>query len=222
MTVYRKKVIGSMRDTSSYEIEIRFCVERPEEAYTLLPFLEGSLGAPKVWATDIVGRGVYETGRLLRLGRVPPTGNTRYYLGYKGPDVGSVANIRQEWGEEITEGIAKSAILAQLGLTGSHRTQTAIVELLQNAGYTPFMGFAGVDRLGYYAPLDLHTKLCQCEAILDQQFLIELEMNATSLADAHAAEVRLQEIAAEYHITDRLFRDEPPTMLYKRTFGEQP
>lgn len=209
-----------MNDTPSYEIEIRFCVAQPEEAFALLPFLEGSLGAPKVWATDIVGRSIYTAGRLLRLGRVPPTGNTRYYLGYKGPDVGTLANIRQEWGEEITNGIAQSTILATLGLADSYPTCTAIVDTLNAAGYTPFMGFAGVDRLGYYAPLNLHTKLCHCEAILDQQCLIELEMNATSLEEARAAEVRLQEIAEEYGLLARLFRDEPPTMLYQRTFGE--
>ena len=208
-----------MSDTPSYEIEIRFCVEQAAEAFALLPFLEASLGAPKVWATDIVGRAVYEAGQLLRLGRVPPIGNTRYYLGYKGPDLGTFANLRQEWGEEITGGIIHSAILSTLGLTDSYATHTAVIDALTGAGYTPFMGFAGVDRLGYYAPLQVHTKLCQCEAILDQQFLIELEMSAASLEEARAAEVRLQEIAEEYHITDRLFHDEPPTMLYKRTFG---
>ncbi|MEZ4733797.1 MAG: hypothetical protein R3E79_42420 [Caldilineaceae bacterium] len=208
-----------MSDAQSYEIEIRFCVARPEDAFALLPFLEESLGAPKVWATDIVGREVYASGRLLRLGRVPPTGNTRYYLGYKGPDTGTFANIRQEWGEEITNGITGSAILAALGLADSHATHGAVVDVLHGAGYLPFMGFAGVDRLGYYAPLDLHTKLCQGEAILDQQYLIELEMSATTLEAAHTAERRLQEIAEEYGLTDRLFRDEPPTMLYQRTFG---
>lgn len=208
-----------MNGTPSYEIEIRFCVEQPEDAFALLPFLEQSLGAPKVWATEIVGRDIYESGRLLRLGRVPPTGETRYYLGYKGPDVGTTANIRQEWGEEITNGIAQSTILSTVGLSGRYGTRAAVVDALQEAGYLPFMGFAGVDRLGYYAPLDLHTKLCQCEAILDQQYLIELEMSAISLEDAHAAEVRLQAIAEEYRLTDRLFRAEPPTMLYQRTFG---
>ena len=208
-----------MSDTPSYEIEIRFCVEQAAEAFALLPFLEASLGAPKVWSTDIVGRAIYESGRLLRLGRVPPAGNTRYYLGYKGPDLGTFANLRQEWGEEITTGIVGSAILPTVGLTDSYTTATAVVDALTDAGHTPFMGFAGVDRLGYYAPLAVHTKLCQCEAILDHRFLIELEMSASSLEDARAAERRLQELAEEYRITDRLFRDEPPTMLYKRTFG---
>ncbi|MCE7982410.1 MAG: hypothetical protein DYG89_14545 [Caldilinea sp. CFX5] len=208
-----------MSHGQSYEIEIRFCVASPEEAYALLPFFEQSLRAPKKWATDIIGRELYESGRLLRLGRTLSADRTRYSIGYKGPDLGAVANIRQEWGEEITDGIQASAILTTLGLAADYPTRTAVVDALSAAGYTPFMNFAGVDRLGYYAPLDLHTKLCQCEAILDQQYLVELEMSAASLEEAWAAEARLQVIAEEYHLTERLFRDEPPTMLYQRTFG---
>ena len=208
-----------MSDGQSYEIEIRFCVSSPEEAYTLLPFFEQSLRAPKRWATDIIGRDLYETGRLLRLGRTLSPDRTRYWLGYKGPDLGTVANIRQEWGEEITDGIGASAILSMLELAADYPTHDAVIDALTQAGYTPFMHFAGVDRLGYYAPLDLHTKLCQCEAILDQQYLIELEMGAASLEAALAAEARLQAIATEYRLTERLFRDEPPTLLYQRTFG---
>jgi hypothetical protein len=44
-------------------------------------------------------------------------------------------------------------------------------------------------------------------------------MGASSLAEARAAEAQLQAIAEEYHLTERLFRDEPPTLLYQRTFG---
>ncbi|MBX3012064.1 MAG: hypothetical protein KF832_11185 [Caldilineaceae bacterium] len=208
-----------MSDSSSYEIEIRFCVDRPEEVFALLPFFESSLGAPKVWSTEILGRPLYESGRLLRLGLVPPTGPTRYYLGYKGPDLGTLANIRAEWDKEITNGIQDSTMLTTLGLESSYADVTTLQAALTQAGHTPFMGFAGVDRLGYYAPLGLHTKLCQCEAILDQQYLIELEMSATSLAEARAAEAHLQAIAEEYGLLDRLFREEPPTLLYQRTFG---
>ncbi len=208
-----------MSHGQSYEIEIRFCVASPEEAYVLLPFFEQSLRAPKNWATDIIGRELYESGRLLRLGRTRSADGVRYSLGYKGPDLGTIANIRQEWGEEITDGIQASAILPALGLAADYPTYTAVIDALYSAGYTPFMNFAGVDRLGYDASLDLHTKLCHCEAILDQQYLIELEMSASSLEEAHAAEVRLQAIAKEYRLTERLFRDEPPTMLYQRTFG---
>lgn len=209
-----------MSHGQSYEIEIRFCVASLAEASALLPFFEQSLRTPKSWATDIIGRDLYESGRLLRLGRTISADGTRYTLGYKGPDLGTIANIRQEWGEEITEGIEASAILPMLGLAADYPTCAAVVDALYTAGYTPFMDFAGVDRLGYDAPLDLHTKLCRCEAILDQQYLIELEMTATSLEEARIVETRLQAIAEEYHLTDLLFRDEPPTMLYQRRFGQ--
>ncbi len=208
-----------MSSSQVYEIEIRFIAESVEEAFTLLPFLAESLGEPKRWATEMIGRDVYESGRLLRLATVPPTGNVRYHLGYKEADLGTVANIRQEWGEDITDGIDRSAILGALSLSATYGSRAAILDTLRQAGYTAFMKFAGVDRLGYYAPLDLHTKLCQCEAILDQNYLIELEMNASTLEGARAAEVQLRNIAQTYGITDRLFRDEPPTMLYKRIFG---
>lgn len=208
-----------MSHEQNYEIEIRFCVANPTEVYALLPFFEQSLREPKPWATAIIGRDLYGAGQLLRVGRTFAADRTRYWLGYKGPDLGTVANIRQEWGEEITDGIEASAILPMLGLAADYPTHTAVVAALHAAGYTPFMDFAGVDRLGYYAPLDLHTKLCQCEAILDQGYLIELEMSATSLEEARTAERRLQALAEEYHLTDRLFRAEPPTMLYQRRFG---
>lgn len=208
-----------MSDGQSYEVEIRFCVASPEEAYQLLPFFAQTLRAPKQWATDIIGRDLYESGRLLRLGRTLSADRPRYSLGYKGPDRGTVANIRQEWGEEITDGIQASAIFATLGLAGDYTTHAAVVDALHAAGHTPFMHFAGVDRLGYYEPLALHTKLCQCAAILDEQYLIELEMSASSLEEALLAETRLQAIAEEFRLTERLFRDEPPTMLYQRTFG---
>ncbi|MEZ4862084.1 MAG: hypothetical protein R3C14_12280 [Caldilineaceae bacterium] len=206
-------------DSSSYEVEIRFCVANQAEAFALLPFLEASLGAPKAWSTEIVGRTIYSAGKLLRVGRVPPTGESRYYLGYKGPDLGAFANIRQELGEEITHGITQSEILTTLGLAATHTTTSAIVATLNEAGHRPFMAFAGVDRLGYYPPLALHTKLCQCAMILDDQLLVELELGANSLAAAQQAEARLQSLAADYGLTDRLFREEPPTLLYQRTFG---
>lgn len=208
-----------MSSSQTYEIEIRFIVDSPAEAFALLPFLEESLGGPRPWATAMIGRDVYESGRLLRLARVPPTGNTRYHLGYKEADLGTVANIRQEWGEDITDGIDRSAILAALSLAATYGSRAAILDTLRQAGYTAFMEFAGVDRLGYAVQHDLHTKLCQCTAILDDRYLIELEMNATTLEDARAAERKLLQLAETYGITDRLFRDEPPTMLYKRVFG---
>ncbi len=209
-----------MSDPISYEVEIRFCTSTAEEAYALLPFLLASLGAEKAWFTEILGRKLYDAGKLLRIGRVPPTGDARYYLGYKEIDEGTFANIRLEWGEEITSGAPASPILAILGIEEPLATPQAVLERLQQAGHTPFMDFAGVDRQGYDPTLGLHTKLMRCPKILGDQFMVELELSATSPAEARAAEEKLQQIAVDYGIVDRLLRAEPPTLLYQVSFPQ--
>ncbi len=201
----------------SYEVEIRFRVATVAEAYTLLPFLEASLGAEKEWTTDILSPAIYANGRLLRIGLVPPTGNSRYYLGYKEADQGSFANIRREWGEEITHGVQGSEILAEVGITGDFADADGVLSQLTAAGHHPFMSFSGVDRLGYVADLDLHTKLMRCPKILGEGVMVELELTAPDYAAALAAEEKLQRIAGKYKLTDRLLRAEPPTLLYAAT-----
>lgn len=204
-----------MAPAISYEVEIRFLTATPEEAYRILPFLEASLGAEKTWATAIYGRGIYERGRLLRVGQVPATDPAHIYLGYKEIDEGTFANIRQEWGEEITQGATDSAILAKIGIPHAIASATAIIDQLQQAGHHPFMDFAGVDRLGHVPTLGLHTKLMRCPKILGTQLMVELEMTADSIESAHAAEEQLRQLAHDYQLTDRLIRAEPPTLLYQ-------
>lgn len=205
-------------EAAAYEVEIRFCVSAAEEAYTLLPFLEESLGPEKPWSTEIWGRPIFDAGKLLRVGYVPPTGEHRTYLGYKGVDEGSFANIRQEWGEEITAGISDSTILARLGITDSFLSAHAVLEALITHGYQPFMDFTGVDRLGYTPTLGVHTKLMRCPKILGDKVMVELELSAASRAEAVAAEEKLQALAHQYAITDRLIREEPPTLLHQVSF----
>lgn len=206
----------------AYEVEIRFCADSVAEAFETLPFLETTLGSEKTWQTSILGRELYERGELLRIGYVPPQvapGETqRVFLGYKGPDVGQFANIRQEWGEEVTGGIAESAIFARLGLPTTYADPAAVFAALTAAGYTAFMDFSGVDRLGYMPSLDVHTKLMRCPKILGDKVMVELELATTSHEDALQAQAKLQTIAADYGITDRLIREEPPTLLYQVAF----
>ena len=204
--------------SSAYEVEIRFRVDNEEAAYVLLPFLAESLRAPTTWSTDILGRQLYAAGELLRIGRVSTPDGVRLFLGAKGPDVGRFANIRQEWGEEITNGATDSAILARMGIAGDFASGQAVEEALAAAGHRPFMSFSGVDRLGFYAPLDLHTKISRCSKIVGDGVLVELELAADSVAAAQAAEAKLRAIAHEYGITERLFRQEPPTLLFQHTF----
>ncbi|MEZ4680431.1 MAG: hypothetical protein R2932_40060 [Caldilineaceae bacterium] len=210
-----------MADTPlTYEVEIRFCVADAEQAFALLPFLQASLGAEKAWDTDILGRPIYEAGELLRVGRVPAAGTTHYYLGYKGADEGTFANIRQEWGEEITNGVEQSTILAKVGIAESFATPAAVLEKLNVLGHGPFMTFQGVDRLGYDAHFDVQTKLMRCPKILGEQVMVELEQGAASYAEALVAEENLRQIAAKFGLTERLIREEPPTLLYRVTFPE--
>ncbi|MCB0061103.1 MAG: hypothetical protein KDE19_03275 [Caldilineaceae bacterium] len=207
-----------VEETLAYEVEIRFCTSTADEAYALLPFLRESLGPEKPWSTQIWGRSVFAAGKLLRVGYVPPSGPQRVYLGYKGVDEGAFANIRQEWGEEITAGIGDSAILAQLEIPGQFASAQAVIDRLLAADHGPFMDFTGVDRLGYVPALAIHTKLMRCPKIIGDQVMVELELSATSKEEAMAAEQRLQQLADEYGITDRLIREEPPTLLYQVSF----
>jgi len=204
----------------SYEVEIRFCTATAEEAYRLLPFLQASLGDEKSWSTEILGRELYEAGKLLRVGTVPTAAKTHYYLGYKNRDEGQIANIRQEWGEEITNGTADSAILALLEIQDPFATPQALIEGLHQAGHSTFMDFAGVDRLGYDPTHGVQTKLMRCPKILGDQIIVELELAATSLAEAAIAEQKLVQIALDYGIRDRLLHAEPPTLLYQVSFPQ--
>lgn len=200
-----------------FEVEIRFIVERPDEAYTLLPFLQNSLRPASAWQTDIIGKKIFHGGRLLRVGWMQDSqgDGVRSFLGYKEIDQGSVANIREEWGEEITHGTTQSEILQQIGLRGAFAAADEVLTAIYEAGHRPFMSFSGEDQLGYFEPLQVHTKLCRCADILGENYLIELELEAATLDEAKAAEKRLMEIADEYHLLERLIRDEPPTMLYQ-------
>ena len=207
---------------TNYEIEIRFRVAQVAEAYQLLPFLAENLGQERPWHTDIIGRPIYEAGRLLRVAKVPSDDSTRTFIDYKGPDLGlelgTIANIRFELGEEITGGLAKSAILQEIGIAGDFATADEVDQALRDAGHQPFMSFTGIDRLGVYEPLDLQLKAMTCPKILGDDVLIELEFGATSTSEARAEALKLEQIVDEYGIRNRLFRDEPPTMLYDATF----
>ncbi len=207
---------------TNYEIEIRFRVTQVEEAYDLLPFLAANLGQERPWYTEIIGRPIYEEGRLLRVAKVPSDDGTRAFIGYKGPDLGSdmgtIANIRYELGEEMTRGLTNSAIMQEIGIAGDFATADDVFQALTDAGHQPFMAFAGVDRLGVYEPLNLQLKAMTCPKILGDDVLIELEFGAASVSAARTEAIKLEQIVDEYGVRDRLFRDEPPTMLFNATF----
>src|SRR4030042_4541082 len=93
-----------------FEVEIRCHFDNPEEAFRVLPFLRSSLGRRVSWLTRCYGLALFRSGQLLRMTEVIDRGKVSYYLGWKGPDTGVFANIRQEVDEEITSGAINSAV----------------------------------------------------------------------------------------------------------------
>jgi hypothetical protein len=87
---------------TSFEVEIRFHFPNEQEVYTALPFLRSKLRYEGAWETVIYGQELFTAGGLLRLSKVVLDDNIRWFLAWKGPDLGAFANIRQELGEEVT------------------------------------------------------------------------------------------------------------------------
>lgn len=202
-----------------YEVEIRFQAENEAEAHDLLPFLRDSMSYQVDWRTATYGREIYDSGKLLRLSRIadvsrPKIRPDRYYLGYKGNDQGSTANIRQELEEEVTSGISNSAIMDILGGKQNLKTSEEVKAELEQLGQNEFMTFHGRNTYGRYVPMNLDIKFMPCPEI-EYPFLVELEKSADTLPEALKKERELVDLAEKYHLTDRLIYDEPPTLLFK-------
>ena len=99
---------------ANYEVETRFHFIDKNEAYRVLPFLKSSLKLEIRWETDFYGIDIFKFGGVLRMSKVFGDNGIRHFFTWKGPDTGSFANIRQELGEEITNGIKESNILKHL------------------------------------------------------------------------------------------------------------
>ena len=100
---------------ANYEVETRFQFTDKNEAYRVLPFLKSSLKLEIRWVTYFYGIDIFKAGGVLRMSKVFGYNDIRHFLTWKGPDTGSFADIRQELGEEITNGIKESDILKHLG-----------------------------------------------------------------------------------------------------------
>jgi hypothetical protein len=205
---------------TQYEVEIRCHFQRREEALETLPFLKACLEgrAPFSWRTRFFGQRLFRSGELLRVAEVSEGDSVRRYLGWKGRDIGSFANIRQEIDEEVTGGISNSRVLNQIGGTDRSLAASAVVEELDSLGHGQFMSFHGVDLTGYEPELDLKVKLMTCP-ILKWPLIVELEKTATNEEDARRRETELQRLSTRFGLQTRLVRKEPPTLLYEQLFG---
>ncbi|UCD10094.1 MAG: hypothetical protein JSU79_05495 [Dehalococcoidales bacterium] len=203
-----------------YEVEIRFFAESYDDACDKLPFLEESLNEEESWKSDTYGLELFKSGQLLRIGQGPLIGITRRYLGWKSPDTGEFANIRQEIGEEITNGIENSIILDKLGGCNIIESYTDVINELEKLGHYRFMSFNGVDKFGYHEPLELTVKVMTCPQI-KYPLLIELEKTAFTEEEAKKREDELFNLSVDLRLDNLLVKKEPPTLIYESIYGNQ-
>jgi len=199
-----------------FEVEVRCHFKSTEEAYQILPFLSSCLDREVSYITTFYGLKLFQSGELLRVGEVLIGKDTRYFLVWKGPDIGKFANIRQELREEITFGIKNSVILKHLGGNYDINNRNEVIQELDQLGHRMFMSFEGIDTEGYYEPYDIQVKLMNCRQL--SHLLVEIEKTAHSEEDATRCEEALLEFCGQFRLKDRLIRKEPPTLLYENLF----
>lgn len=200
-----------------FEVEIRCHFRDADEAYAALPFLRPNLQRRCVWETSIYGLKLFQSGQLLRTASLVFDKDPQYYLGWKGPDIGQFANIREEIDEEITSGVSESTILKLLGGKECAQNIDDAVRELDRLGYSRFMSFEGVDRSGYYAPYGLSLKLMNCP-MLPWPFIVELEKTVNSAQEADRCQQALFDLCSLFQLHDRIVKEEPPTLLYNALF----
>ena len=204
---------------TSFEVEMRCHFQDPAEAYDTLPFLKSSIEREIGWVTRHYGLELFKAGQVLRMSEVIRPDGLQRYLGWKGPDIGTIANIRQEIEEDITNGINGSVVLKTVGGNSDISTPEAAEQELARLGHGEFMSFHGRNLLGYDKDLGIATKLMNCPD-LSWQFLVELEKMARTEKEARQCEVELQELCVKFGLVNRLIREEPPTLLYTKKFGK--
>ena len=200
--------------TKHFEVEVRCHFDSIDEAYRTIPFLSTCLCHKMVWSSSFYGQGLFKSGQILRLSMAIVDDETKYYLGWKSRDFGSFANIREEIDEIITNGISDSEILNKLGSQNINPERRQIAPILRYLGHRKFMSFKGRDLLGKYEPLDLDMKLMNC-SLLRWPILVEIEKLASTMEEALVKEKELRKFCEDYHLSNRLVREEPPTLLYE-------
>ncbi len=201
------------------EVEVRSHFIDKDEVYQALPFFQKSLYGEAIWSSGIYGLSLFKAGQLLRIGEVRTNDKIRVILRWKSQDSGTVANIRTEIGDDITNGIRDSIVLRQLGGLTDFRTVHQVIAELDRIGHHRFMGFEGHDWYGKYEPMSIEVKMMYCP-VLKWPWLVEFEKMANTIQEARRYEAELEEFARCFKLDRRLIHEEPPTMLYAATFGK--
>lgn len=203
-----------------YEVETRFRFTDQDEALQVLPFLETSLNRKIEWSTAFYGIDIFQSGGLLRKSEVFHDAGTRHFICWKGPDEGDLINIRREVSEEITVGMADSAVMNILGGRNGIETPDEAVRELERLGHDRYMSFTGTDIYGYYEPYKIRVKLMLCDAI-KWPILLEFERIAETQEEAAQFENDIIKICDELQLRDRMIREEPPTLLFEKIKTEE-
>jgi adenylate cyclase class IV len=201
-----------------FEVEFRCHFDGPEDAYRALPFLRSCLTRRVPWSGTYYGLELFRAGKVLRMSEVSEDNKTQYYIAWKGPDTGKFCNIRREMEEIIGESTAGSPILEMLGGKADPKSKDEVAQELERLGYHQFMSWSGVDSLGYYEPYDIKVKLMSCP-VLKYPWIVEMEKMAATEAEASQCEKELDELSRKLELQDRVFREEPPQLLYEKIFG---
>ncbi len=203
-----------------FEIEFRCHFSNNDEAYKALPFLSSCLKGEKTWVDTFYGLGLFKSGQVLRISDVFIGDETRYYLGWKGPDIGKFANIRQELNEEVTNSITNSAIMEWIVGTQRPYTYHEIIQELEQLGHHRFMSYQGKNLVGRYEPFDIDVKLMTCP-VLKWPLLVEVEKMTITEKEAIQCQQDLRELCSRFQLESSLIRKEPPSLLYAATFGHE-
>ena len=201
-----------------FEVEFRCQFDSPDDAYQALPFMRSCLHRQFIWNGTFFGLEIFQSGRLLRITDAVEGEDTQSYIGWKEPDIGTFANIRQETVEKITCGITNSAIMDFLGGKEHIQNKNEAIQELERLGYKRFMSWNGTDLTGYYEPLNINVDLMSCP-MLKWPCLVEMEKMAATEEEASQCESELYEISCKFQLQERIVKEEPPSLLYARLFG---
>ena len=205
---------------ASFEVEIRFRFQNHQEVYRVLPFLRSKLRHDGEWETTIYGQDLFKSGELLRLSKVVLDEKIRWFFAWKGPDLGEFANIRQEIGEEVTNGVIESQILQFLNGEKDIRSPQDLDLKLGLLGYERFMSFTGNNYVGFFEPLGLDVKFMH-SADLKWPLLVEVEKTAETREEAAHCEQKLRQFCETFDLLEIIVKEEPPTLLYSNIVSEK-
>jgi hypothetical protein len=203
-------------ENTVYEVEFRCHFESVDEASAYLPFLLTGLKRRCTWKTAIHGLSYFQSGKLIRTAGVVDDRGPKYYVGWKGPDTGKFANIRQELDEEITPK-TYSNILRYLGGKAQVNNLNDVIGELDRLGHRQFMQFEGEDSSGYDEKYGVQLKLMTCRK-LKWPLIVEIEKSAGTIEDTARCEQSLYALCQEFHLQGHVVREEPPTLLYNVMF----